>query len=204
VRSALYSPALAAALPEAIEAAARDDFAPLVGLHATFVSRKATKLAMGMHLSVVCAEDVPRLATSGDAPGADFGSESARFYQRLCSGWPRGAVPTAFYTLGASASPVLLLSGGIDPATPPRHGERVARALGPMARHVVVANAGHGVLGIGCLRDVVYRFIDAVDDRDALAVEAGCAAGIPRPPVFRPVASEHAAATAASASGPRR
>jgi len=157
-----------------------------------------------MHLSVVCAEDVARLATSGDSPGADFGSEFARFYQRLCSGWPRGAVPTAFYTLGASASPVLLLSGGIDPATPPRHGERVARALGPMARHVVVANAGHGVLGIGCLRDVVYRFIDAVDDRDALAVEAGCAAGIPRLPVFRPVASEHAAATAASASGPRR
>ena len=203
VRSALYSPALAAALPEAIEAAARDDFAPLVGLHATFFSRKATKLAMGMHLSVVCAEDVARLATSGDSPGADFGSEFARFYQRLCSGWPRGAVPAAFYTLGASASPVLLLSGGIDPATPPRHGERVARALGPMARHVVVANAGHGVLGIGCLRDVVYRFIDAVDDRDALTVDAGCASAIPRPPAFRPVGSD-AVATSASASGPGR
>jgi len=158
---------------------------------------------MGMHLSVVCAEDVARLATSGDSPGADFGSEFARFYQRLCSGWPRGAVPAAFYTLGASASPVLLLSGGIDPATPPRHGERVARALGPMARHVVVANAGHGVLGIGCLRDVVYRFIDAVDDRDALTVDAGCASAIPRPPAFRPVGSD-AVATSASASGPGR
>ena len=28
---------------------------------------------------------------------------------------------------------------------------RVVEALGPMARHVVVANAGHGLIGIGCL-----------------------------------------------------
>jgi pimeloyl-ACP methyl ester carboxylesterase len=200
VRSALYSPALAAALPEAIEAAARADFAPLIGLHATFVARRATRLALGMHLSVVCAEDVPRLAASSDPPGPDFGSEFARFYQRLCSGWPRGAVPAAFYSVGVSASPVLLLSGGIDPATPPRHGERVARALGPMARHVVVANAGHGVLGIGCMRDVVFRFIDAVDDRDALTVDAGCAAGVPRPPAFRPIASDAAMAVASGAT----
>ena len=99
-------------------------------------------------------------------------------------------MPAAFYSVAASAAPVLVLSGGIDPATPPRHGERVVRALGPMARHVVVANAGHGVLGIGCMRDVVFRFIDASDDRDALAVDAGCAAGVPRPPAFRPVAAD--------------
>ena len=84
---------------------------------------------------------------------------------------------------------MLVLSGGLDPATPPRHGERVARALGPMARHVVVPNAGHGVLGIGCMRDVLYRFIDAVDDAEALAVDAGCAASVPRPPAFVPIAA---------------
>jgi pimeloyl-ACP methyl ester carboxylesterase len=200
VRSALYSPALAAALPEAIDAAARGDFAGLLGLHATFVSRKETRLATGMHLSVVCAEDVPRLAMSGDAPGPDFGSEFARSYQKLCSGWPRGPVPTEFYGIGTSAAPVLVLSGGIDPATPPRHGERVARALGPMARHIVVANAGHGVLGIGCMRDVAFRFIDAAADRDAVSVDAACASGVPRPPAFRAVGSDPAIGFAAEPS----
>jgi len=190
VRSALYAPALAAALPEAIDSASRGEFAGLVGLNATFMARKAMRLATGMHLSVVCAEDVPRLGANNDRPGADFGVEFARFYERLCSAWPRGEVPAAFYTLVTSAAPVLALSGGIDPATPPRHGERVVRALGPMARHVVVANAGHGVLAIGCVRDVVFRFIDASEDRDALAVDAGCAAGVPRPPAFRPVRAE--------------
>ena len=141
---------------------------------------------------------MPRLAGSADSPGADFGDAFARYYVRLCSGWPRGDVPAAFYIVGRSASPVLVLSGGIDPATPPRHGERVARLLGPMARHVVVANAGHGVLGFGCMRDVLLRFIDAVDDSDAMAVDTTCAANVPRPPAFVPIGAPERRAKAAS------
>jgi hypothetical protein len=116
-------------------------------------------------------------------------------YEKLCSVWPRGTVPAAFYSLPKSPSAVLVLSGGIDPATPPRHGERVAKALGPMARHVVVANAGHGVMAIGCMRDVVFRFVDAATDADALAVDAGCAAKVPRPPAFVSLRAAHAKAS---------
>ncbi|MEP7302653.1 MAG: alpha/beta hydrolase [Caldimonas sp.] len=195
VRGALYSPPLAAALPEAIDAASRSDYAGLIGLGATQLARKSSRLATGMHLSVVCAEDLPRLAGATDPPGADFGAASARMYEKLCAVWPRGSVPPGFYTLTKSSSPVLVLSGGIDPVTPPRHGERVARALGPMARHVVVGNAGHGVMAIGCMRDVVFRFIDAVADSDALAVDAGCAAKVPRPPAFVSLASANASAS---------
>jgi pimeloyl-ACP methyl ester carboxylesterase len=190
VRNALYVPSIAAALPAAIDAAQRGEFTGLVGLNSTFAARKATRIATGMHLSVVCAEDVPRVHDSADRPGSDFGTGFARFYGRMCAQWPRGDVPPAFYAIAASPAPVLVLSGGLDPATPPRHGERVAHALGPKARHVVVANAGHGVLGIGCMRDVVYRFIDATSDRDALAVDAGCVANVPRPPAFRPIGSD--------------
>ena len=190
VRSALYVPQIAAALPSAIDAALAGDFAGLIGLNATFAARKSSRLAIGMHLSVICAEDVPRLAANADRPGADFGTAFAGFYERMCATWPRGDVPPAFFSIPASAAPVLALSGGLDPATPPRHGERVVRALGPLARHVVVANAGHGVLGIGCVRDVVFRFIDASEDRDALAVDAACAAAVPRPPAFRPITAE--------------
>ena len=77
-----------------------------------------------------------------------------------------------------------MLSGGIDPVTPPRHGRRVADALGAKARHVVVPNAGHGVMALGCLRDAVFRFVDAASDDEALALNADCAAGVPRPPMF--------------------
>ncbi|MCE9660046.1 MAG: alpha/beta hydrolase [Burkholderiales bacterium] len=195
VRGALYSPPLAAALPEAIDAAARGDYAGLIGLSATQVATKSSRLAMGMHFSVVCAEDLPRLAASADKPGGEFGNAFARMYEKLCSVWPRGAVPAAFYTLPTAPSATLVLSGGIDPATPPRHGERVAKALGPLARHVVVANAGHGVMAIGCMRDVVFRFVDAGTDAEALAVDASCAAKVPRPPAFVSLRSAHAKAS---------
>jgi len=83
-----------------------------------------------------------------------------------------------------------VLSGGADPVTPPRHGERVARALGAKARHVVVAQAGHGVMALRCLRDAVFRFIDADDDAAALQVDADCARALPRPPAFVPVTAQ--------------
>jgi pimeloyl-ACP methyl ester carboxylesterase len=198
VRGALYSPALAAALPDAIDAAAHGDLRGLLGLEATLFAKKSTRPATGMHFSVVCAEDAPRLAMATDKPGVDFGTAFGSLYEKVCAAWPRGAVPAAFYSVPASSSPALLLSGGIDPATPPRHAERVARALGPLARQVVVANAGHGVMVVGCMRDVVYRFIDATTDAEAMAVDAGCAARVPRPPAFESIGSVITAASEAA------
>jgi hypothetical protein len=140
-------------------------------------------VAMGMHLAVICSEDVPRLAADG-AIGADFGRAFEDFYRDLCARVPRGDVPAAFFALPPAPAATLLLSGGLDPATPPRHAERVARSLGANTRHVVAPNAGHGVMGIGCMRDVLYRFVDADTDAQALQVDAACVSAIPRPPMF--------------------
>jgi pimeloyl-ACP methyl ester carboxylesterase len=190
VRSPLYAPALAAALPRAISEAAAGRFEALAGLNAVVVGRPGRKsgasLAAGMHFSVVCAEDMPRLAQSTDAPGRDFGTGARGLYEQVCADWPRGEVPAAFYSVGPSRAPVLLLSGGLDPVTPPRHGERIARALGPLASHRVVPNAGHGLLATGCVRDLVFRFIDAPDTDRALAASSSCVEGLPRPPAWLP------------------
>jgi pimeloyl-ACP methyl ester carboxylesterase len=177
-------------LPQAIAEAVQGRYEGLVGLNSLFASRKGMGLAMGMHFSVVCSEDFPRMARATDKPGTDFGSDFAKLYERVCTDWPRGDVPAAFYAIAPARQPVLVLSGGLDPATPPRHGDRTAQALGANALHVVVPNAGHGVMGLGCMRDVLFRFIDAADDKAALAVETGCAKNIPRPPAFRPLLLE--------------
>ncbi len=195
VRAPLYVAALASALPAAIDAASQGRLEGLLGLGSGLVGgvgkRKGTRLAMGMHFSVVCAEDVPRLRAALDTPGADFGNADAAFYAQACQHWPQGVVPSDFYTVPPAPSPVLVLSGGADPATPPRHGERVARALGATdarrVQHIVVPHAGHGVAAVGCMNDVLFRFIDAVQDADALPQDAGCALKIPRPSVFVPV-----------------
>ena len=192
VRMPLYQPALASALPAAIQAAARDgNFAGLFGLTTAFGSSPALRLAMGMHYAVVCAEDVPRIAESRDVPGKDFRTASAEQYAQVCKTWPRGAVAPDFYKIPPAPSPVLLLSGGADPATPPRHGERTAQALGTghpeRVQHIVVPEAGHGVMAVGCVRDLVFRFIDAKSDAASLPQDAACATRIPRPVAFQPV-----------------
>jgi hypothetical protein len=121
-------------------------------------------------------------------PASDAASEQGAqgLYRDVCARWPRGDVPAAFYTIPKSAVPVLLLSGGLDPVTPPRHATRIAQALGPQARSVIVPNNGHNVTGIACMRDAVFHFIDAATDAEARAADVSCAAKVPRPPAFAP------------------
>ncbi len=185
VRGPLYNPALAAALPMAITEAAQGRFTALLGLSLPLSARKPQRIAEGMHFSVLCAEDYPRMDRVDTPAGADFGNGFARQLQSVCADWPKGTVPAAFYDIPVSRAPVLLLSGGLDPATPPRHAARVASALGPQARHVVVAQASHGVLGIGCMRDVLYRFLAAEEDGEASAVDMHCIDAVPRPAAFQ-------------------
>lgn len=197
LRGPLYVPALASALPLAITEANAGRFEALFGLGGALGSgRKEMQLAEGMHFSVVCAEDAPRLdGMAANAAAPAFGSFFADLYREACATWPRGSVPEAFYTMPPAPAATLVLSGGIDPVTPPRHGERAAQALGAQARHVVVPQAGHGVMGIGCMRDVLFRFIDAETDADALAVDTACVESIPRPPAFQPVRAAAAGST---------
>jgi pimeloyl-ACP methyl ester carboxylesterase len=194
LRGPLYSPAMAAALPQAISEAAAGRFEGLLGMGSLLSPRKGSALAMGMHFSVICAEDAPRAdrnkqghkQDSHPTAGADFADNTAQLYAKVCATWPQGAVPPSFYDVPPARSPVLLLSGGLDPATPPRHAQRVAQALGANALNVVVPHAGHGVMSVGCMRDVIYKFIDTEEDAVALKVQADCAAAMPRPLAFQP------------------
>ncbi len=186
VRPPLYAPALAAALPAAIAEAAHGRFDAMAGL-ASALSGPGVRLYTGMHFSVVCSEDVPRMSRGADAAGEPFAGGFARLYRQACAAWPRAEVDPAFYSTPAAPAATWVLSGAADPATPPRHGERIAHALGAKARHTVVPNAGHGVMALPCVRDAVLRFIEATDDAAALQVDARCAATLPRPRLFVPL-----------------
>ena len=183
VRGPLYAPWIAEALPTAISAAAMGRYEPLLGLGSVMESRPGTAVAQGMHFSVVCAED---LAVEKSAVAAAALDDVAVRYKRVCRDWPRGTVPKGFYRVPATTVPTLLLSGGLDPVLPPRHAARVAAQLGASALNVVVPNAGHNVLSVGCMHDVLFDFIDAANDAAALKIKTGCAHDVPRPPAFRP------------------
>ena len=182
VHSPLYTPSSGAMLPYAIDEAWAGRFGPMLALGSSN-GGKPTDMSEGQHFSVICAEDVPRLPAA-TGPANDLGAQG--LYRAVCAHWPRGDVPSAFYTIPRSATPVLLLSGGLDPVTPPRHAERVAKALGVNARSVIVANNGHNVTAIACMRDAVFHFVNAASDAEAQGVDVNCAAKVPRPLAFQP------------------
>jgi hypothetical protein len=65
----------------------------------------------------------------------------------------------AFPHLMAGARHVVPASGGVDPATPPRHGEQVARTL-PRVLHLVAPYLGHGVTLHGCAPELIQLKVE--------------------------------------------
>jgi pimeloyl-ACP methyl ester carboxylesterase len=68
-------------------------------------------------------------------------------------------VPAEFKSPVRSDAPVLLLSGQLDPVTPPANGDRVAATL-PNSLHLVAPGQGHGVIMRGCVRKIAIDFIE--------------------------------------------
>ena len=192
----LYVAELASLLPFGISAAAEGDFNPLLAQNLEFADDVAENLSLGLHLSVICAEDVPRI-TREDLAALDrsfFGRALVDNFIRACAIWPHGKVPADFYEPVRSEVPVLILSGGIDPATPPRHGAQVAATL-PNSKHLVAPQVGHGVSMHGC----APRLIDAfMRNADARAIDGRCLERIPRPLFVMPLGTEGPRAAAGS------
>jgi pimeloyl-ACP methyl ester carboxylesterase len=182
VFQSLYSPEVTALLPQLLTDAAKGNFQ---GIFALGFSTDLPKGAMseGMFLSVVCAEDLPRIGpedVARETAGRFLGS--AMFDTRLqpCAFWPKGQVPGDYYAPVTSSRPVLLFSGENDPVTPPVWGEHVRQSL-PNSRHIVVPGAGHITLMRGCVQDLVGRFIDAAS---VDGLDASCVQTLDRPPFF--------------------
>jgi pimeloyl-ACP methyl ester carboxylesterase len=181
----LYAPELSSLLPHAIARAVDGDFNPLLAQNLEFTEDMADNLSVGMHLSVVCSEDVPRItdAELARATHAFFGRALVDDFLKACRLWPKAALPQDYYDPVKSDVPVLILSGGIDPATPPRHGEAVAATL-PNARHFIAPNLAHGVSSHGCAPRLIERFVKRGDAKE---LDGACLARVPRPLFLLPV-----------------
>lgn len=189
VRNALYSPVTASVLAHAITEGQRGDFKALIALAIGDQGPKAPAMYLGMHMAVVCAEDAPGRSPSSfmAVTSGDFSDDLFKFYRSTCSVIPPAQVDPDFYKIPVSKAPILLLSGGDDPATPPRHAARVANALGAKAHHAVIPHAAHGTLNLPCINEAVFGFIQTDDAREARfnsSWGSECAAELPRPSTF--------------------
>ncbi len=179
---ALYSPTVSSLLPSLIEDAAAGDYQGLFAL-AFGNERLAETISPGMFLSVVCAEDMPRIAgddITAETRNTFYGTTMFETRMKACEFWPRGEVDPAFYQAVSSAVPVLIFSGELDPVTPPVWGQAVARHLAN-SRHIVVPGAGHGTTASGCVPKLTSQFLDRAD---AKQLDDSCLRQLRRPPFF--------------------
>ena len=181
VHSMLYQPLVASLLPELLMRAEHDDFSGLIAVASS--GGGAGGMAIGMQLSVLCAEDYPRIEPNEiekESAGTVFAHHLLTMRLQACSFWPKGKVDPSYYEPVKSDVPTLVLSGEVDPVTPPVWGEAASKTL-TKSRHVIVSEAGHGALNTGCGLRMIRDFIQAgtVDGLDTK-----CATTVTRPPFF--------------------
>ena len=147
VRGLLYDWATVETLPDmigrAVDSSDLSDFAQAYWRRRV---RFDDTLALGMYLSIVCAEDVPFIRDA-EIEAASTGTFLGRYlvdeYREACAVWPRGAVPPDTHAPLTGRVPTLLISGGFDPVTPPEFADRVARSLAG-ARTILSPYTAHG------------------------------------------------------------
>lgn len=176
LKAQLYSTQGAARLPYVIARAAADDWRPLLALQANSIDLAAAAPAPGLLLTLTCREDWPRLTPAQREQAADsIGASSFTALDALCRELALPALaPAAAPNI---AAPALLLSGALDPVTPPARAELARRNLS-QAQHVVVDHVAHIVSGLGCSPRLLRQFLDA----PLQAVDASCLADIALPP----------------------
>lgn len=166
IRLLAYNPSSISLLPLMIQEADNGNYLPLASRYRMTLVSLTDQLALGMHNSVVCAEDVPfydRTLIDYDGLAASYmGSGQLEALEAICSVWPKGPVDSEFKAPLASAVPVLLLSGDADPITPPRYAEMAAIEL-QNARHFIGKHQGHGQIGVGCTPRLVADFVSSAD-----------------------------------------
>lgn len=185
IRMALYSRELSQLLPSAIASAADGDFRAIAALWLLSESQMAQSgVSLGMHYTVLCNEDFPPIKEREPAQTETFlGLNAVQTTAEICARWPAHPVPDSFLKPVVSDTPVLLLSGNLDPITPPEWGEAVAQHLSK-SRHFIVPGGHHGVTQEGCVRRLVHQFLDsaAPDTLDGSCIEDI----VPRPAMVHP------------------
>ena len=142
--SALYSPLTASVVPALVARAEKDDFQGLFAL-ALAGEDAGESMSIGMQLSVLCSEDSSRVApelakeTSKSASLVRISSAVSRRLRDVAEGHRH----TQDDHPVVSDAPVLVLSGEVDPVTPPAWGASVVKHLA-RGKHIIVPSTGMG------------------------------------------------------------
>jgi pimeloyl-ACP methyl ester carboxylesterase len=183
LRVMLYSAERGRRVPLLLQRARAGDFTPFA--EAALQSSRGLRSALrfGLLLSVTCSEDVARIRpeeVDRETAGSFIGSHRVRGQMAACAEWPKAEVPEDYFRPFTSEVPVLLVSGNLDPVTPPQWAEEARKSL-PNSLHVVTPG-GH-TAGNECIDSLARELfrrgtVQGLDTR--------CVAALRNPPFVLP------------------
>ena len=161
VRLLVYSSQTASVLPYLIDAAHAGDYRGFA-TQALLVSEAMEELAVGLNYAVVCTEDIPYVGRVDLDEQAEtyLGAAFLEITAAVCEHWPPGVLDHDLRDSLVSEKPALILSGELDPITPPDYGRRVAAGFANSVE-VVGRGLGHGMLMVGCVQGLMADFVDS-------------------------------------------
>lgn len=159
----IYHTAVVPLLPAQIYALAEGDQAFIENMGNYIIGNES--LSRGMYYSIRCAESTEYLAPYGTVEGVY--PEVARMFapgvesvRASCELWNVEPLSDDRYTPVMVDVPTLILSGDLDPVTPPENGDIVAKSL-PNAYAYTFPGLGHGVFRTyTCPQTIVEQFLD--------------------------------------------
>lgn len=184
IRYMLYSPVPAGYVPLTIHLAAQGNFTPLAQAALRYRINLVGTGSNGMYLSVTCAEDLPFIKPGEGERNAEntfLGDYRLRQQREACALWPRAEVEKDYSAPTRSDVPVLILTGELDPVTPPANGDAAAKTL-PNSLHIVVPHGAHGLgglEGIDCVDQLIIAFVERGTTK---GLDTACVKSIRRKP----------------------
>jgi pimeloyl-ACP methyl ester carboxylesterase len=183
IRDRMYSVESARKIPMMIHRAAAGDFGPFLKEVIPEDRSRPDFIADGMYLSVTCAEDVPFIDQEEAAhanAGNPFGNYRVVQQKRACGIWSQGKIPAGYHEPVGSDVPTLIISGQMDPVTPPERGDEVASHL-PNSRHIVLAHGAHGLEGLTNLQCVDKVMVEFLAKANAKDLDTSCVESVSAP-----------------------
>lgn len=174
--SQLYSVEMRSLVPLIIHQASKGNFAPLAG--STAAGDIGEGMYMGLTFNILCNEDVPRISESNwedDAKNTFNGSIGQYGLKLACPLWPKYNVDSEFYQPVTEDIPTLIISGDLDPVTPPSNAEYSDSTL-PNSKHIVMPHSSHTPGVQPCAMEMINEFLKTQNPNE---LDDACIADIP-------------------------
>jgi pimeloyl-ACP methyl ester carboxylesterase len=172
----LYSVEGRSLVPLIIHQASLGNFAPFAGL--TAMSDGGMSMFVGLTFNIVCNEDMPKVTPDmilADADNSFNGNISYKAWQTACPLWPQYRPNEDFYNPVTADIPTLIISGELDPVTPPSNGEYSHKTL-PNSKHIIMKHSSHTPGVSGCAINVINEFLN---EKNPNELDESCLDDIP-------------------------